>query len=39
MTLFAARTEVPASQADAARRRVDDWLTRSWRDYRAICAK
>ncbi|HXX48760.1 MAG TPA: exosortase/archaeosortase family protein [Myxococcota bacterium] len=39
MTLFAVRSDVPPSQLDAARKRVDEWLVRSWSDYRAICAK
>jgi len=39
MTLFAARSQAPISQREAAEKRVDEWLVHSWRDYRAICAK
>jgi exosortase len=39
MTLFAARSDVPRAQREAAEKRVNDWLVASWRDYRVICAK
>ncbi|HTO08055.1 MAG TPA: exosortase/archaeosortase family protein [Myxococcota bacterium] len=37
MTLFAIRSDVNASQREAAERRAREWLAASWRNYRAVC--